>query len=73
MLLGAGARVNDARGKTALQIAALRDDVEMVQVLLDAGADVNSPAGKAYADDRRKAARKGRRGFFQTPLQGAVS
>jgi ankyrin repeat protein len=32
---------------TALQGAAKRDNIEIVQLLLDAGADVDAPAGKS--------------------------
>jgi ankyrin repeat protein len=73
LLLAAGARVNDARDETAFQIAALRNNSEMIELLLDAGADVHCPAGKAYAGHCQKAAREGRYGFFRTPLQRAVS
>ncbi|KAH6613402.1 ankyrin repeat-containing domain protein [Chaetomium tenue] len=73
MLLGAGARVNETRAIPALHVAASCDNLEVAQVLLDAGADVDSPAGKAYAPKRRKAVMEGRHRVLRTPLQWAVS
>jgi ankyrin repeat protein len=74
VLLAAGARVNDVGDETALQIAVTGYEFdEIVQLLLDAGADVDCPAGNAYADYCRKAAMEYRYSFFRTPLQRAVS
>ena len=73
MLLKAGARVNDVGDMTALQIAVLRYDVEIVHLLLDAGADVDCPMGEAYADNCRSAVMENKISFLRTPLQRTVS
>lgn len=49
-LLKPGAEIDlfDNGFETALQLAVAREDVEAVQLLIDAGADINAEAGRFY-------------------------
>lgn len=52
ILLKEGARVNEMRegSITALQASVILGDIDVTQMLLDAAADVDSPAGEVFAD-----------------------
>jgi ankyrin repeat protein len=75
-LLSAGALANDhqcGQTVTALQAAARYCDGETVQLLIDAGADVNIPIGPEYNTALEVAKRVGNHDFFITPLQHATN
>lgn len=76
LVLGPPLEVHDAIGRTPLGIAAAHGDLDLVRMLLDAGADSNASApgkpaaGLGPAAARRLAARTGDE--FRTPLSLAV-
>ncbi|KAL6355474.1 hypothetical protein LRP88_11065 [Fusarium phalaenopsidis] len=74
MMLDAGARVNEmsvGQG-TALQIAVSRGNIEITEILITAGADVDCPIGKAYQDVCKLAAKKWS-DVIETPIQRAAN
>lgn len=66
-LLAVGANIDaiDEYSGTALQLAVLREDVETVQILIDAGADIEATAGDLVFED------KGNYHLLRTPIQQA--
>lgn len=74
-LLSAGACVNDhqcGQSVTALQTASKYCDAEMVQLLIDKGADVNIPIHPQYRTAQTVAREAENYKFFITPLQQAT-
>lgn len=69
-MLKAGARINETSfvEATALKEVVAQNDVEMVEILFAAGADVDTPSGRKYQDASQTAADKGSYNFFKTPL-----
>jgi ankyrin repeat protein len=66
VLLKAGASIHDMRSlPTALQAAVGQGNADVVQTLIDAGADIDAPAGKQFAEARRAAEATGE---FSEPL-----
>ncbi|CZR63647.1 uncharacterized protein PAC_13544 [Phialocephala subalpina] len=57
---------------TALQAAASVNDVEIVQILVDAGADVDAPFGNRYETARVVAAKNGKFKHQVSPIQFAA-
>lgn len=58
ILLQSGAHINEMRSgsTTALQAAAAEGNVDVAQALIDAGAEIDAPAGKTFAKARQAAA-----------------
>lgn len=74
-LLDAGARVNEmsADEGTALQIAVRRGNIEITEILIEAGADVDCPIGKAYQGVCKRSVEEMRFNVIETPLQRAAN
>ncbi|KAH7239769.1 ankyrin repeat-containing domain protein [Fusarium solani] len=74
-LLDAGARVNEMSvGEgTALQIAVSRGNIDITEILIAAGADVDCPIGKAYQYVCKLSAEKGWPDVIETPIQRAAN
>ena len=71
LLIAAGARVNDMGpgSLTALQSSAEMGNVEFAELLIEAGADVDAPAGKAYRDAYDAAVNLREFSHLLTPIQ----
>ncbi|KAJ4318419.1 hypothetical protein N0V84_006842 [Fusarium piperis] len=74
-LLDAGARVNEMSvGEgAALQIAVSRGNMDITEILIAAGADVDCPVGKAYQDACKLSAEKQWSDVVETPIQRAAN
>ncbi|KAI2627703.1 ankyrin repeat-containing domain protein [Hypoxylon sp. NC1633] len=74
LLLEAGVHVNEViqDSGTALQHSVLCSEVELVHLLVEKGADVNFPVGRAYEEFFSQAARQKRYDLLRTPLQYAA-
>ena len=75
VFLAAKAPLNpeDMTSMTALQAAAKGNNIEVVQILLDAGANVNVPAGQEFEIAAKKAIRTARYDNLVSPIQYAAS
>jgi ankyrin repeat protein len=74
ILLQSGARINEMRSgsTTALQVAAAKGNVDVAQALIDAGAEIDAPAGKTFAKARQAAAAAKDFVRLTTPIQRAA-
>jgi ankyrin repeat protein len=74
ILLQSGARINEMRSgsTTALQAAAAKGNFDVAQALIEAGAEIDAPAGTTFAKARQAAANAKDFMRLKTPIQRAA-